>query len=90
MPKKTKKEKLLAQHHRVHLPPAVVESRLPESVKNVNSFHLTLPVQTPTTTRAVTGSVDEFTAIHRDLVKTLIITGAIIISEFLLAHYLPH
>ncbi len=92
MPKKTKKEKLLAAHHRMNLPPVVsADIRALDHTDTANTFRLTMPVQkTIYSQNAISASVDEFAAIKHDLIKTLIITISIISSEFLLAHYLPH
>lgn len=91
MPKKTKREKLLAQHHRVSLSPLVSpslseSSRLPPSPSGFMLPHQSVQMHR---TSGV-GSIEEFTAIKRDLVKTVIITFGIIISELLLSQYLPH
>jgi len=90
MPKKTKKEKLLAQQHRTNLPLIVPVPATPIGTENTPSFRLTLPDRTPVIAHPLAASIDEFTAIQRDLKKTLLITVSIIASEFLLAHYLPH
>ena len=92
MPKKTKREKLLAQRHRQSLPPPVISqvpTRAPAPGPQPYQFTASSITTRPPTPKALV-STQEFTAIKKDLVKTVIITGAIIISEFMLAHYLPH
>lgn len=88
MPKKTKKQKLLAQKHRtfqVPVPaPLTTESQTPGP-----TFQFTAPVIN-THTQTTAAVVNEFDAIKRDIRKTLLLTTAIIVSEFLLSHYLPH
>lgn len=89
MPKKTKKEKLLAQRHRKNLTPVVFEST-PQPAGDPSPFQFTLsnkPVSAPSPHARET--VENFAAIQHDLTKTLVITIGIIISELLLARYLP-
>lgn len=87
MPKKTKKQKLLAHDHRKHLSLPIDHTYQSQSLKNNDTFRLTVPaISQPQT---VTVSINEFIAIKRDIVKTLLITAGIIVCELLLSRYLP-
>ncbi len=92
MPKKTKKEKLLAQQHRSHVA-SVVTRRAPESdtlpATTDTRITFSLPKRTQQPTGLGLSSAHEFTVMKRDLIKTVILTVAILISEFLLAKSLP-
>jgi hypothetical protein len=91
MPKKTKKEKLLANARRSHLAPVATSAPaapLPIAPAD-HSFSFSLsakktPVQTSTTTAHT-----DYRVMKRDLVKTVLITGAILVGEFLLTYWLP-
>jgi len=88
MPKKTKKEKLLAERRRKILPPA------PAGHSSINAdasspFSVTLPASSLKPSPRAVVAVDDFPAIKRDLTKSLIITAVIIMGEILLARYLP-
>ena len=92
MPKKTKKEKLLAQQHRTNLSPVVIQHT---SEKTAVSLLVDTRVLFTLPNRNSTAAVSQATAIHeyrlmtRDLVKTVLLTSVILISEFLLARALP-
>lgn len=92
MPKKTKKEKLLAMQRRSQASPVVIRDKTvngaPESAhSNTFSFSLS-PAHTPTPTKHTSTGVD-YTLMKKDLIKTLIITTAILVSEVLLTKWLP-
>jgi hypothetical protein len=92
MPKKTKKEKMLAQKHRgtvLSSPGTTIPSPL---THQSSSVQFTLPsIKTTRVSQTTHGLViEEFSAIKRDLLKTIIITVGIIVTELLLSHYLPH
>lgn len=92
MPKKTKKEKLLASKRRSQFPPVVIEAG------NVNSpqeqatpgFFTFSPanISTPKT-HAAASSTPQYLQIKRDLIKTVFITAIILVSEVLLTRWLP-
>lgn len=92
MPKKTKKEKMLARKHRS----TVLSSSAPTIPTPLVPEHSAVLFSLPTTsaqlahTKQIAGSIEEFAAIKRDLFKTMIITFGIIATELLLSHYLPH
>ena len=89
MPKKTKREKLLAQKHRAQDFVSFTPSVLPPTPEPDQKFHLTIsPSAAPKIQPLAT--TQEFTAIKHDLQKTIIITVGIIVAELLLSHYLPH
>lgn len=91
MPKKTKKEKLLAQRHRHNLPlsePSEIQKT--EGGTPVVSYRLNVSATARQPARAALVSTEEFAAIKKDLIKTALITAGIIIGEFLLAQRLPH
>lgn len=70
MPKKTKKQKLLAQEHRI------------------NPYVYT-PTQKMHTTAAITSTtLNEFTVLKKDLIKTIVIVTIIITSELLISIYM--
>jgi len=90
MPKKTKKEKLLAARHRSTLPP-VAAKPAPQLRDAPSPFQFSLPQKKSTVAKhQATVAVEDFSAIKRDLAKTLIITIGIIVGELLLARYLLH
>lgn len=76
MPKKTKKEKLLAERRRSYSSP----------VATAVSF--SLPAQPVTRNAAPAIDTEEFRIMNKSLLKTVIITAIILTSEFLLAHTL--
>lgn len=90
MPKKTKKEKLLANARRAHLAPvarSAPTAPLPLTPAT-SSFSFSLAQKKMSSqTSAVTSS--DYRTQKRDLMKTVIITVAILIGEFLLANQLP-
>lgn len=88
MPKKTKKEKLLAQKHRqsVQAAPVVVHHvPTPPLPTRNTTFSLSglsgKPQQAPTLS-------NDFTVIKRDIMKTVILIIGILLSEFVLAKVL--
>jgi len=92
MPKKTKKEKLLAQQHRSRLSPVVIQHSAvekPESISTVTGISFSLPKISQSAAPVQTATLREYGQIKRDLTKTVIITGVILVSEFLLARLLP-
>lgn len=92
MPKKTKKEKLLAQQHRSHVA-SVVNRRAPESHTPPATADTRMMFSLPKRVEQPTGpglsSAHEFMIMKRDLIKTVVLTLAVLISEFLLAKSLP-
>lgn len=94
MPKKTRKQKLLARHHRLHARANDTANYSSPKQEDTASSPFTFTFQKktapgisdqPTKTQTI-----EFRAIQRDIIKTLGITACIIISEFLLSRYMPH
>lgn len=90
MPKKTKKEKLLAQRHRTHLTSSVIVPTQVVHDTPATSFQFVLPVNHISPATQQTVSIEEFAAIKKDLIKTVVITIGIIAVEILLTKYLPH
>lgn len=91
MPKKTKKEKLLAQRHRTKLPPVAIQissDAAPQPLMPTSQISFTLPVLRKASS-AITVTPEESRVLRRDIVKTVILTTIILISEFLLARSLP-
>ena len=88
MPKKTKKEKLLAQKHRqaVHNAPIVLQREqtapLPQSTATFSLSSLT-PKQA-----ASSVLINDFAVIKKDLIKTVILIVGILLVEFVLARSL--
>ncbi len=91
MPKKTKKEKLLAQQHRKNLSPVVIRntSETPRAPLPIDTRVLfSLPNRNIAATTQTTAT-HEYALMKRDLIKTVVLTSVILISEFLLAQSLP-
>ncbi|MCL4200828.1 hypothetical protein KJZ67_05860 [Patescibacteria group bacterium] len=90
MPKKTKKEKLLAQRHRTKLSPVAIQIAPDATVQPlpVSQVSFTLPAirKAPS---AIAVSPEESRVLRADILKTIIFTTIILISEFLLARSLP-
>ncbi|MEK7532829.1 MAG: hypothetical protein AAB542_00145 [Patescibacteria group bacterium] len=91
MPKKTKKEKLLAQQHRTNLPPVVIQHTSQTDPVSLPATHtlFTLPNRNNAIQTPQTSSVHEYKLMKHDLIKTVILTSVILVSEFLLARSLP-
>lgn len=91
MPKKTKKEKLLAQQHRTNLSPVVIQHTSQTDSVSLPVTHalFTLPNRNNPVQTAQTSSVHEYKLMKHDLIKTVILTSVILVSEFLLARSLP-
>lgn len=92
MPKKTKKEKLLAQQHRTNLPPVVIQNRSQthaDALPVDTRVSFTLPFQNKPASPVLPAAIHEYTLMKRDLIKTVVLTSVILISEFLLAQWLP-
>ncbi len=90
MPKKTKKEKLLARKHRSYLLPVAI-SHAPSMTKDepVSRAQYSFSLPAKHTTRLSTETLAaDFQTIKKDLTKTLIFTVGILMSEFLLARVL--
>ena len=87
MPKKTKREKLLAEYHR-HAAPAPVVVSLPKR-QHVDVTNTTFTLTTPVSqAKAMVMADAEFLAIKRDLTKSVLLIGGIIVGELLLSRYL--
>lgn len=91
MPKKTKKEKLLAQQHRTkrapvkHFSPSPISAQLSQPA----AFSFTLPTTQQPKAKTAAATYDEYGLIKRDLIKTVILTTIILMGEFLLTNRLP-
>lgn len=92
MPKKTKKEKLLAQRHRTNLLPVVMRNTSQTDPVSLPVTHalFTLPNRNNAVVTTQTSSVHEYKLMKHDLIKTMILTSVILVSEILLARSLPH
>jgi len=92
MPKKTKKEKLLAIQRRSRVSPVAIPEKAdkrPSEGANPNTFSFSLsPTQHATPTKNRSADTD-YRLMKKDLVKTVLITCAILISEVLLTRWLP-
>jgi hypothetical protein len=90
MPKKTKKEKLLAQRHRTKLPPVAIQttSETPALPLMPTQISFTIP-NIHKSSSAKTVTQEESRVLRADIIKTVILTTIILISEFLLARSLP-
>jgi|GEM_PF-693031 len=93
MPKKTKKEKLLAQRHRTKLPPVAIQTTsetpaLPLMPTQPTQISFTIP-NIHKSSSAKTVTQEESRVLRADIIKTVILTTIILISEFLLARSLP-
>jgi len=93
MPKKTKKEKIIAEYRRklstvsshseaINPVTEIPRQQTPTAPSSQFSFHAP-PVKNEYT-HAVTLDPQEFTAIKRDLITTLIITGCILIGQIII------
>ncbi len=92
MPKKTKKEKVIAQQRRAHLP-LVVKSHsgysTPSSIPNSTPITLSLSSETARLNKIKTNTSNEYNYVNRDIIKTILLTSIILISEYLLTKWLP-
>lgn len=89
MPKKTKKEKILAQLHRSHFSPVVTYKEptpIPDS-EPIKPSSFTLPQhRTPSVTQVL--HTTEYSLMKRDLLKTVTLASLILIGEFILSLWL--
>jgi hypothetical protein len=89
MPKKTKKEKLLAEkHRRPSLPPIVVTATPHAPTHVIADTTFRLPNITKSAPATATYSSSESIAIRHDLTKSILLISAIIAVEFILSRYL--
>lgn len=92
MPKKTKKEKLLANKRRSQFTPVVIGNNGVNSpVESANSNTFSFSLAGPKAAQAPVKPVNtpQYLLMKKDLAKTIFITGIILISEFLLTRWLP-
>ncbi|MFZ5535769.1 MAG: hypothetical protein ACOY3M_06485 [Patescibacteria group bacterium] len=90
MPKKTKKEKLLASARRSHLAPIATHApatAVPLTPAN-SSFSFSLSTGKASSRTSVATEAN-YSLIKKALVKTVLITVAILVCEFLLTSWLP-
>ena len=88
MPKKTKKEKLLAQKHRqsVQAAPVVIHHEPAPPLPTSNAtFSLSALLGKPQPNSVL---LNDFAVIKKDLVKTVLLIIGILLSEFVLAKVL--
>lgn len=90
MPKKTKKEKIIAEYRRrLQSVPMAQTPAVSVKTENISTpVQFVLPKvkeQQVSGASAISLNPNEFTIIKRDLVKTLILTAVIIVCEFLIA-----
>lgn len=92
MPRKTRKQKLSAEHHRASEPQPQsqkatnthVDSNSSNNLRAV-SYRFNASALPKTESRSAITPVSGFDAIKRDLVKTLIISVFMVVSEFIVA-----
>lgn len=92
MPKKTKKEKLLANKRRSQLTPVAIGNKgvnSPVTPANPNTFSFSLTTPKTTQTPVTPANTPQYLLMKKDLAKTIFITVIILISEFLLTRWLP-
>ncbi|MBI5018749.1 hypothetical protein HZB58_00570 [Candidatus Gottesmanbacteria bacterium] len=92
MPKKTKKEKLLASKRRSQLLPVAIDNNgvnSPIAPANQNTFSFSLATPKIAQDSVKSANTPQYLLIKKDLTKTIFITGIILISEFLLTRWLP-
>lgn len=90
MPKKTKKAKLLAEAHRqpvLRRQPSISVQHTPQQAPIITS-QITYSIPEARAKAQSTALHTEHVAIKHDLIKTVIFSAAIIISELLLSRYL--
>lgn len=86
MPKKTKKEKLLAQKHRhTVLGAPVVLYREQNAPLPTSTATFSLPQVTTQKQSGILALTNDFAVIKKDLIKSVVLIVGILLSEFLLA-----
>ncbi|MBU1326865.1 hypothetical protein KKB64_00530 [Patescibacteria group bacterium] len=92
MPRKTRRQKLSAEHHRSSAPqpqsPQATSTHIDSNSSNnlhAVSYRFNASTLPKTESQRATTPVSGFDAIKRDLVKTLIISVLMIVSEFMVS-----